>query len=173
MGMSTMMKAVKVRGASTETAQGTCSDLMTKNPIWRVSTDSVSTAAQLMKREEVGLLPVVEEPQNKKVIGVVSDRDLVATVVAEGRRPEAIVIADVMTRNPVTCHADNSLESGLAAMAVDQIRRVPIVDDDGAIVGIIAQADVALHVDDPTTISDVVRKISRPTPVHPSMAITD
>ena len=85
----------------------TCSDLMTKNPIWCVSTDSVSNAAQLMKREEVGLLPVVEEQQNKKVIGVVTDRDLVVTVIAEGRRPEATVIADVMTRNPVTCHADN------------------------------------------------------------------
>jgi predicted transcriptional regulator len=85
----------------------TCSDLMTKNPIWCVSTDSVSNAAQLMKREEVGLLPVVEEQQNKKVVGI------------------------------------------------------------------IAQADIALHVDEPTTISDVVRKISRPTPVHPSMAITD
>src|SRR5215204_7815316 len=104
---------------------GTCSDLITKNPIWCVSTDSVSNAAQLMKREEVGLLPVVEEQQNKNVIGVVTDRDLVVTVIAEGRRPEATVIADVMTRNPVTCHADDSLESGLAAMAQHQIRRVP------------------------------------------------
>jgi CBS domain-containing protein len=144
----------------------TCSDLMTKNPIWCVSTDSVSNAAQLMKHEEVGLLPVVEDQESKKLIGVVTDHDLVVKVVAEGRRPESTVIADVMTRNPVTCHADDSLERGLSNMAQHQIRRVPIVDDYGALVGIIAQADVALHVDDPTTISEVVRKISRPTPVH-------
>jgi len=151
----------------------TCRDLMTKNPIGCVSTDSVSTAAQLMKHEEVGWLPVVEDQQHKKVIGVVTDRDLVVNVVAEGRRPESTVITDVMTRSPVTCHADDSLASGLAAMTQHQIRRIPIVDDDGAIVGIIAQADVALHVDDPTTVSEVVRKISRPTPVHPSMAIRE
>jgi CBS-domain-containing membrane protein len=68
---------------------------------------------------------------------------------------------------------DDSLEQGLTAMAQHQVRRVPIVDHVGRIVGIIAQADVALHLDDPTTISEVVRKISKPTPVHPSMAITE
>jgi len=146
---------------------------MTKNPICCLSTDSASHAAQLMKHEEVGLLPVVQDQDDQRVIGVVTDRDLVVHVVANGRRPDDTVVADVMTANPVMCHADDSLEQGLAAMAQHQVRRVPIVDHVGRIVGIIAQADVALHLDDPTTISEVVRKISKPTPVHPSMAITE
>jgi CBS-domain-containing membrane protein len=76
-----------------------------------------------------------------------------------------------MTGNPVTCRGDDALEHALSAMAQHQIRRVPIVNDSGAIVGIIAQADAALRVNDPTTTTEIVRKISKPTPLHPSMAI--
>jgi CBS domain-containing protein len=148
-----------------------CSDLITRNPVWCLASDVVSSAAQLMKHEEVGLLPVLDGQQDKKVIGVVTDRDLVLKVLAEGRRPDATPIGEVMTANPVTCRADDALEGALAAMAQHQIRRVPVVNEDGAIVGIIAQADVVLRVNDPTTTSEIVRKISKPTPIHPSMAI--
>lgn len=151
----------------------TCSDLMTGNPVWCLASDVVSSAAQLMKREEIGLLPVVDDQHEKKVIGVVTDRDLVLNVLAEGRRADATPIGDVMTANPVTCRADDVLEHALSAMAQHQIRRVPVVNDSGAIVGIIAQADVALRVDDPTTTSEIVRKISKPTPIHPSMAVSE
>jgi CBS domain-containing protein len=151
----------------------TCSDIMTKNPTWCLSTDPVSSAAQLMRREELGLLPVVEDQQHKKVIGVVSDRDLVVHVIAEGRPPEVTPVADAMTRAPVTCHAEDDVDQAISAMAAHQIRRVLIVDDQGALVGIIAQADVALLVDDPGTTSELVKRISKPTPVHPSMALTE
>jgi CBS domain-containing protein len=148
----------------------TCSDLMTRNPVCCLASDAVRTAAQLMKQEEIGLLPVVDDQHQNKVVGVVTDRDLVLNVVAEGR-PDTTPIGDVMTGNPVTCRADDALEHALSAMAQHQIRRVPVVNDSGAIVGIIAQADVALRVDDPTTTTEIVRKISKPTPVHPSMTI--
>lgn len=92
-------------------------------------------------------------------------------VVAEGRRPDTTPIGDVMTGSPVTCRADDALEHALSAMAQHQIRRVPVVNESGAVVGIIAQSDVALRVDDPTTTSEIVRKISKPTPIHPSTAI--
>ena len=148
----------------------TCSDLMTRNPVWCLASDAVRTVAQLMKQEEIGLLPVVDDQHQKKVVGVVTDRDLVLNVVAEGR-PDTTPIGDVMTGNPVTCRVDDALEHALEAMAQHQIRRVPVVNDSDAIVGIIAQADVALRVDDPTTTTELVRKISKPTPVHPSMTI--
>jgi hypothetical protein len=80
-----------------ETSMATCSDLMTKNPICCLSTDSASHAAQLMKHEEVGLLPVVQDQDDQRVIGVVTDRDLVVHVVANGLRPDDTVVADVMT----------------------------------------------------------------------------
>jgi len=148
----------------------TCSDLMTRNPVWCLASDAARTAAQLMKQEEIGLLPVVDDQLQKKVVGVVTDRDLVLNVVAEGR-PDTTPIGDVMTGNPVTCRVDDALEHALSAMAQHQIRRVPVVNESGAIVGIIAQADVALRVDDPTTTTEIVRKISKPTPIHPSVAV--
>jgi CBS domain-containing protein len=151
----------------------TCSDLMTGNPVWCLASDLVSSAAQLMKHEEIGLLPVVEDQHDKRVIGVVTDRDLVLNVIAEGRRPDATPIRDVMTANPVTCRDGDAIEHALSAMAQHQIRRVPVVNDRGAIVGIIAQADVALRVDDPTTTTEILRKISKPTPIHPSMAVVE
>ena len=149
----------------------TCGDIMTKNPTWCLATDPVSKAAQLMKQEELGLLPVVEDQQHKEVIGVVTDRDLVVQVIAEGRVPEATPVADAMTPAPVTCLASDDVEEVVCVMADHQIRRVPVVDEEGALVGIIAQADVALRVDHPGKTSELVKRISNPTPVHPSMAL--
>jgi CBS domain-containing protein len=141
-----------------------------KEPVWCLPSDVVGSVAQVMKREEVGSLPVVDEHTNR-VIGVITDRDLVLNVLAEARRPDITPIGDVMTPRPVTCRADEALDCALSALAQHQIRRVPIVNEGGALVGIIAQADVALHVEDSTTTSEIVRKISKPTPIHPSMAI--
>src|SRR4026209_787698 len=131
------------RNARKEIPMATCSDLMTRNPVWCLASEPARTAAQLMKQEEIGLLPVVDDQLQKKVVGVVTDRDLVLNVVAEGR-PDTTPIGDVMTGNPVTCRVDDALEHALSAMAQHQIRRVPVVNESGAIVGIIAQADVAL-----------------------------
>lgn len=147
-----------------------CRDVMTKDPAWCLSRDPVSNAAQLMKHEDVGSLPVLEEGQRKKVVGVVTDRDVVLNVLAENRPPETTPVADVMSVDPVTCHPDDPLERAVSAMAQHQIRRVPIVNDDGGLVGIIAQADIALNADDETTTAEVVKRISTPTPVHPSLA---
>ena len=151
----------------------TCGDLMTRSPVCCFTTDAVSSVALVMKEAEVGLLPVLDDPVTKRVIGVVTDRDLVLSVLAEGRRPDSTAIGDVMTARPVTCRADDALDTALLALAQHQIRRVPIIDETGALVGIIALADVALHVDDATATSEVVRRISTPTPVHPSMAVAE
>jgi CBS domain-containing protein len=151
----------------------TCSDLMTRSPVWCFATDVVSSVAQLMKEADVGSLPVLDDPRTKRVIGVVTDRDLVLNVLAEGRRPDIIAIGDVMTAKPVTCRADDALDTALSALAQHQIRRVPIVDETEALVGIIALADVALRVEDAAATSEIVRRISTPTPVHPSMAVAE
>ena len=150
-----------------------CRDLMTAHPVWCSSTDTVRNAAQLMKREDVGFLPVVNDREDQKLIGVVTDRDLVLNLIAEARQPDMTTIADIMTAKPVTCRADDDLEQAISAMAQHQIRRVPIVDESEQIVGIIAQADIVLRIDDPTATTEVLRKISKPTPVHPSMAIAE
>jgi CBS domain-containing protein len=146
---------------------------MTTNPVSCSSTDTVRSAAQLMKREDVGFLPVVKDREDKKLIGVVTDRDLVLNLIAEARQGDMTTISDVMTAKPVTCRADDDLEQAISAMAQYQIRRVPIVDESEQIVGIIAQADIALRIDDPTATTEILRKISKPTPVDPSMAIAE
>jgi len=148
-----------------------CRELMTTHPVSCSPTDTVRSAAQLMKREDVGFLPVVNDQQHRKVIGIITDRDLVLNIIAEARHADMTTIADIMTAKPVTCRADDDLEQALSAMAQHQIRRVPIVDESEQIVGIIAQADIALRIEDPTAAAEVLRKISKPTPVRPSMAI--
>jgi CBS domain-containing protein len=146
---------------------------MTQNPVWCLPTDTVSHGAQLMKHEDIGLLLVVNDRQNKRLLGVVTDRDLVLNLVAEAQQPDTTRIADVMTPKPVTCRADDDVERALSAMAQHQIRRVPIVNELEQPIGIIAQADIALRIDDPTATTAVLRRISKPTPVHPSMAIAE
>jgi CBS domain-containing protein len=169
----TNISTVLTNRSPKETTMSRCRDLMTTNPVSCSSTDTVRSAAQLMKREDVGFLPVVREEEDKKLIGVVTDRDLVLNLIVEARQADMTTIADVMTAKPVACRADDDLEQALSAMAQHQIRRVPIVDESQQIVGIIAQADIALRIDDPTATTEVLRKISKPTPVHPSMAIAE
>ena len=93
--------------------------------------------------------------------GIVTDRDLALTIVAERRDPQTKNVEDVMTHNVVTCRADDDLQKALAAMAKHQLRRIPVVDNDYGIVGIIAQADVATRVDQPEKTAEVVKEISQ------------
>jgi len=137
-----------------------CSDVMTKNPICCLPDDSVIKAAGLMKSKNIGSIPVVLSELTRKLVGIVTDRDLALEVVAEGRDPNTITVQDVMTRNIVTCYPDDDLKMALDAMAEYQLRRIPVVDYEDTIVGIIAQADVATRTDEPEKTAEVVKEIS-------------
>ena len=139
-----------------------CSDVMTKNPDCCLPTDSVSTVAQRMKKGNVGSIPVIESEQTRKLIGIVTDRDLALQVVAEARDAKSTKVADVMTRAMVTCRVDDDIQKALDAMAEHQLRRMPVVDKDNNIVGIISQADVAMRVDQPQETAAMVKEISKP-----------
>ena len=139
-----------------------CSDVMTKNPICCTATDHVSTAAQLMGQEDIGSLPIVEADQNRKLIGIVTDRDLALRVVGANRHPEDTRVQDVMTGNPITCRPDDDLNDLLEAMSRYQIRRVPVVNGNDQVVGIVAQADVALRTPNERKTAEVLVDISRP-----------
>ena len=139
-----------------------CMDVLTQDPVCCLPSDTVEQAARLMKKEDVGPIPVIENRQSKKLLGIVTDRDMAVKVVAEGRENKKTKVEEIMTRNPVTCHPNDDLQVALDAMAQHQIRRVPVVDDHGMITGIIAQADVATRTDDPERTADVVEEISRP-----------
>lgn len=138
-----------------------CGEIMTKDPVCCLPEDTADKAAQLMKKEDVGPVPVIESQQNNKLIGILTDRDLVIKVVAEGRDPKTTRIEDVMTRNPVTCRAEDDLQKAFKAMEEHQVRRIPVVDSSDRILGIIAQADVATRVGEPMKTAEVVKEISK------------
>jgi CBS domain-containing protein len=138
-----------------------CNEIMTKDPTCCLPGDTVDQAAQLMKDEDVGSVPVVADQTTKRVLGIVTDRDLAVKVVAEARQIAAVKVEEVMTRNPVTCHEDDDLQKAIDSMEKHQVRRIPVVDDNNRIIGIIAQADIAIRAHEPETTAEVVEEISK------------
>jgi CBS domain-containing protein len=138
-----------------------CRDVMTDNPVCCLPNDSVSQVARVMRREHIGPVPVVGNDGTKEIIGIVTDRDLAIKVVAEGRDPNRTTVGDVMTHTIVVCRDDDDLSSAIAAMEEYQIRRVPVIDRGGRLVGIISQADVATRFHERAITAEMVEEISR------------
>src|SRR5438132_13782928 len=93
-----------------------CSEVMTKDPACCLPSDTAQHAARLMKTEDVGPIPIVDDAENKKLQGIITDRDLVLKVVADARDAKTTLLADVMTKDLITCAPDDKLESALSAM---------------------------------------------------------
>jgi CBS domain-containing protein len=138
-----------------------CRDVMTEDLVFCTPGDTVSEVAKMMKREDIGPVLIVDSERSKTLVGIVTDRDLAIKVVGEGRDPNNTKVEDVMTRKLVTCHADDNVENAMKAMAQYQLRRIPVVDENMKLVGIISQADVATRVDEPERTAEVVREISQ------------
>ncbi len=139
-----------------------CSDIMTEELVCCTPDDTVSEVAQLMKKEDIGPVLIVDNDKSKTLVGIVTDRDLALKVVGERRDPQNTRVEEVMTRKLVTCHADDDVETAMNAMAQYQLRRIPVVGDNMRLVGIISQADVATRVDEPEKTAEVVKEISQP-----------
>src|SRR5918999_338649 len=139
----------------------TCAEVMTPSPTCCQPEHTTVDAAELMKREDVGLVPIVAA-NTQKLIGVLTDRDIVLKVVAEGREPRSTAVSEVMTTDPVACLPQESVEAVMELMSSRQVRRIPIVDKDGAIVGIVSQADIATRLAQPEETGQVVQAISEP-----------
>jgi CBS domain-containing protein len=117
---------------------------------------TVADAAKVMAQEDVGPVPIVEDG---RLIGIVTDRDIVVRVVAEGRDPNATTVSEIASTKLVTVSPDDELDEALKLLAERQIRRLPVVEGD-RLVGIVAQADIARLGKDKTT-GEVVEEISR------------
>jgi CBS domain-containing protein len=139
-----------------------CNEIMSKNPVCCLPNDLVSRAAQLMKNDNFGSIPVIADEQSKKLVGILTDRDLAIRIMADGLDPKSTHVEAVMTRKVVTCNAEDDLQKAVDAMSKHQLRRIPVVDDDNKILGIIAQADVVTHFDHPKKITAMVKEISQP-----------
>jgi len=134
---------------------------MTADPRCCLPDDTVALAAEIMRDENVGPVPVVTDPSTRRLAGIVTDRDIAIKVVAAGRDPRTTHVGEVMSRNLVTCCAEDDYEEALRAMARHQVRRIPIANADGSLAGIISQADVARRSSE-DELGEVVEEISEP-----------
>lgn len=142
----------------------TCADVMTKEPAFCELGDTAADAAKIMKAEDVGAIPVCANRETRKLVGIVTDRDIAVYVVAKKRDANHTQVASFMTRDPLTCHPDDDLQTALDAMENYRVRRIPVVDTQGQLVGIIAQADVATRTQEPERKAEMVEPISKPAP---------
>ena len=143
-------------------------DIMTRNPACVTGDATVREAAQVMLREEVGLIPVIKGNGDNTLVGVVTDRDIAIRCVAEGKDGTCRV-RDVMSSDDLaTCTQNDDVESVMGAMATEKVRRIPIVDERGSLVGIVSQADVATKARNESAVEDTLEKISEPGGRHAS-----
>lgn len=143
-----------------------CGDVMTREPACCEPGDTIVRASQLMKSEDVGAVPVVDSPAGRRLVGIITDRDIVVKVIAVGRALDGASVRDAMTENPVTVLEDEDVNQALSAMAARKVRRIPVVDENGNLRGIIAQADIATRLHRDKTTGDLVEAISEPQTVR-------
>ena len=135
-------------------------DLMSKNPACASPDTSLEKVARMMLDHDCGSIPVLDA--SERPIGVVTDRDITCRTVAVGRNPLDMIANDIMSSTPVTVTAQMDATECFKLMEQHQIRRILVVDDQGACCGIVAQADVATNASKQKT-AEVVSEISQPT----------
>ena len=138
-------------------------EIMTRDPACCTPSDTLQSAARLMSDQDCGCLPVVEGSGRMKVVGVLTDRDIAVRGVARGKLPSSKV-NDVMSPAPACCSPDDDINEVERIMVERQVRRVPVVDGDGRIAGMIAQADLARdnRATSDREVGRIVEKISEP-----------
>ena len=132
-------------------------ELMTENPCAIDADKPVAYAAKMMRDEDVGLAPIVE---GQKLVGTLTDRDIAIRVVAEGKDPQTVTVREVATTKFVTLDPQQDLDEALQLMAQHQVRRLPVIEEDGRLAGVVAQADIAEHASAEDT-GEVVEQVSR------------
>ena len=138
-------------------------DVMTRDPRSVSPDSSARDAATIMREEDVGIVPVVE---GSRLIGVVTDRDLAVRLVADGRDGNTTVREVMSSQRIATCRPEEDLDRVMDTMAREQVRRIPIVDERGSLVGIVAQADVVRKAHDDNKAEETVERISEPGGQH-------
>jgi len=136
-------------------------DVMTPNPVCVSEKDSIRDAARIMAREDTGVVPVVD---GKKIIGMITDRDIVVRLVAEGKDPANARVNEAMTKNVRSVQEDSTVEDALQVMSKAQIRRVPVVNGSNEIVGIVSMKDIATETRESGPVGKTVEKISEGRP---------
>lgn len=136
-------------------------DIMTKDPACCTPQTNLREVAQMMEECDCGAIPVVESNDRKNLVGMVTDRDITLRAVSQGKNPLTMSAGDIMSSPVVSARAEDDLQTVARMMEDNQVRRVPVVDQNNRILGILAQADLALQGSDELT-GEVVERVSRP-----------
>ncbi len=139
-------------------------EVMTPSPACCGAETTLREVAKMMVDNDCGEIPVIDSKETKRPVGVVTDRDIVCRTVALGKNPLDLTAGDSMTTPCVTVTEDMSVDDCSRVMEENKIRRVPVVDQDGACCGIVAVADLALRAKHSGVAGDVVKEVSEPTP---------
>lgn len=119
-------------------------EVMTQELVSCVPTCSAQAAAEMMRQHDIGVLPVVVDRFSRKLLGVVTDRDLCLAVIASGHTPQ-VEVQECMTARVVTCASQDDVQAAIHLMQEHQVRRLPVLDKDGRLVGMLSLADLIRH----------------------------
>ena len=136
-------------------------EIMTTQVVTCTPWDTARTAAKLMKDHCIGALPVVWDKADPLVEGIITDRDLCCGIAGDARDSNAVLVSELMTRVPVTCEPDFTIEECLRLIEENQVRRIPVVNERGRCVGIVTQVDIARKVP-PDQVAEMVSEIAKP-----------
>lgn len=136
-------------------------EVMTTQVVMCTPWETARTAANLMKEHCVGALPVVWDKADPLVEGIITDRDLCCGIAGDARDSDAVLVSELMTRVPVTCEPDFTIEECLRLIEENQVRRIPVVDQRGRCVGIVTQVDIARKIP-PAQVAEMISEISKP-----------
>ena len=137
-------------------------EVMSRNPACCTANDSAETVAKMMCDLNVGSIPVVADQQSRSVVGMITDRDLCCRVLAHGLDAKSTRIHEFVSYNPAICRDAENVAHCERLMQQHQVRRIPIVDKENRVIGIVAQADLALR-DKPERVYKTVAEISKST----------
>jgi CBS domain-containing protein len=136
-------------------------EIMSANPECCIRNDSAQNAAKMMCDLNIGAIPVVADHQSRALVGMITDRDLCCSIIAHGLDPKTTTIQEFVTYTPVTCRDGENVERCERLMQEHQVRRIPVIDGEGHVIGIVALADLALK-DKPERVHKTVAEISKP-----------
>lgn len=136
-------------------------DFMTPNPVCVSDRDPIRDAARIMAREDTGVVPVVD---GKKIIGLITDRDIVVRLIAQGKDPSNAKVNEAMSKDVRSVREDSSVQDALQLMSKAHIRRIPVVNSNDEIVGIVSIGDIATEKEHTDTVGKTVEQISEAAP---------
>ena len=139
-----------------------CKEVMTQSPSCCVPEDSPEKAVEMMKAQNVGSIPIINNYTDYKLVGIITDRDIALKIVGMGYDPKKTALREIMSEDPISCNEEDNIDVALESMAKYQIRRIPIINQEKRIVGIIAQSDIALSDEESEVKLETFEEISKP-----------